>query len=54
MLKNCQNYTLVFELFPLVFSQTDFLPREFLLMKKLEIEKTKTTFIMSVLKLYIV
>ena len=32
------------------FSQTDFLPCEFLLIKKLEIEKTKTTFIISVLK----
>ena len=32
------------------FSQTDFLPREFLLVKKLEIDKTKTTFIISVLK----
>ena len=32
------------------FSRTDFLPWEFLLSKKLEIEKTKTTFIISVLK----
>ena len=32
------------------FSQTDFLPWEFLLIKKLEIEKTKPTFVISVLK----
>ena len=33
-----------------LFSQTDFLPWEFLLIKKLEIQKTNTTFIISVLK----
>ena len=34
----------------ILFSRTDFLPWEFLLTKKLEIEKTKTTLIISVLK----
>ena len=33
-----------------LFLQTDYLPCEFLLIKKLEIEETKTTFIISVLK----
>ena len=32
------------------FSRTDYLPWEFLLIKKLEIEKTKTAFIISVFK----
>ena len=32
------------------FLRTDFLPWEFLFIKKLEIEKTKTTFTISVLK----
>ena len=33
-----------------IFFALNFLPWEFLLIKKLEIEKTKTTFIISVLK----
>ena len=34
----------------ILFSQTDFLPWEILSIKKLEIDKTKPTFVISVLK----
>ena len=53
MLKCCgQNHKVKAEFAEegIFFLQTDFLPWEFLLIKKLEIEKTKTTFIISVLK----